>query len=1064
MSGSYAGQASGAATGHILLYEGCATTVRFKVTAQDGTTTKVYTTTITHAASHDKTLHSLSLHIAGSSKTFYPAFAAGTLSYAANVAHGETFATVNVSAYKNGAFLASSELPAGTVYTGNEAMAAMTVQGIPVANNGNSVVATSAAIPLTSGVTSENTVISIVVTAQDGTATTYTLTVSRIGLNTLTTTGSLTFHPAFQLTTYSYTITAPNALASIALTPTATTCLTAGCTAQIMSILPSDGSTAVGSYTAITSGAASSSFPLSEGNTTTFRIKDTDTHNATLIQTYEVKVFRQPSAADTLSGITTTQGTLSPAFSAAHTGYAISVGNTVTSLSMTPTMTHPVCCAVVEGIYFDKGDGIWGQHTYWGTDSQPAATDSIPLIEGGVTNVRFKVVAQDTTSFLVYTIAVTRAQNTDKTLHSLTVNTGNGAYRFTREIFPVFTANTVSYMLNVDDQESAFDVTATAYNSANGRGPSMPTTTAYGADVNPAPGRVYTTQSARAVIKVNGVRAYTGNTTALTLKTAASDPTTTTRLEVTAQDGGTTMYTLQITRIGLKTLNTTSIQSAFTPGGPPWQPWTATGTETTNTLVFRPTFFLSDLPYDITAPNNIAFIKFTPTGADTGGFSQSQSYTIQAISSLPVNGELPTVASATIASGAASSALPLSEGNTTNFKIKVQDVRNSSTLRIYNINVFRTPSIDDTLSSLTVTESSLSPAFSPTTNDYTITVANSVSSLQFTPTRSHYVCCNARETAGLHRSTETLEFSAGDTGLSSTGETLGATARWQPQFSTVATTVVPLVEGGVTTVRFRVFAQNSTYVRIYNVAITRAQNTDFTLHTLKLFVGYSVGHGGGLKRKMLVPTFNPATLTYNLDVENHDTECELTMTAYNSATGRGVALPTTFPNGSDVALDLGRAYTGLSARAHVLVNGTTLLSGHTTEVMWLKNAFVAATITPIPISVTAQDGTAQTYQLILNRVATPVPTPAPTKAAGNNTNSRVSFEITLQGIMPQNFSFPVPSLTPTTAAQRDGQGIPFWYPTNQPSLPHSPSVPANVNALTLTHSKFPHPNSDLNPN
>jgi hypothetical protein len=119
------------------------------VTAQDGTTTKTYTTTVTRAAaaSTDANLSGLTF----SSGALTPAFASGTIAYTQSVANSVASITVTP--------------------TVNQANATVTVNGTAVATG-----VASGSINLSVGA---NT-ITTVVTAQDGTTTkTYTTTVTR---------------------------------------------------------------------------------------------------------------------------------------------------------------------------------------------------------------------------------------------------------------------------------------------------------------------------------------------------------------------------------------------------------------------------------------------------------------------------------------------------------------------------------------------------------------------------------------------------------------------------------------------------------------------------------------------------------------------------------------------------------------------------------------------------------------------------------------------------------------------------------------------------------------------
>jgi hypothetical protein len=117
------------------------------VTAQDGSTTKTYTTTVTRAGSANADLSALAV----SAGTLSPAFASGTIAYTASVNNATTSITLTP--------------------TRAEANATITVNGTAVASG-----AASGNITLTVGAN----VITTIVTAQDGTTLkTYTLTVTR---------------------------------------------------------------------------------------------------------------------------------------------------------------------------------------------------------------------------------------------------------------------------------------------------------------------------------------------------------------------------------------------------------------------------------------------------------------------------------------------------------------------------------------------------------------------------------------------------------------------------------------------------------------------------------------------------------------------------------------------------------------------------------------------------------------------------------------------------------------------------------------------------------------------
>jgi LEA14-like dessication related protein len=138
--------ASGTTSAAIPLAVG-ANTITVEVTAQNGTTKRTYTVTITRTASNVTTLRALAL----SAGPLNPAFAASTTAYTISVAHTVSKTTVTP--------------------TLTDAAASVKVNGIAVASG-----TASAAIPLAVGA---NT-ITVEVTAQNGTTKrTYTVTITR---------------------------------------------------------------------------------------------------------------------------------------------------------------------------------------------------------------------------------------------------------------------------------------------------------------------------------------------------------------------------------------------------------------------------------------------------------------------------------------------------------------------------------------------------------------------------------------------------------------------------------------------------------------------------------------------------------------------------------------------------------------------------------------------------------------------------------------------------------------------------------------------------------------------
>lgn len=297
--------ASGSASGSIPLAVG-PNTITTVVTAQDGTTTKTYTVTVTRAPSSNDNLASLTI----SAGTLSPAFAAGTTNYNAP----ESGATASVT----------------VTPTVADATASVTVNGTTVASG-----SASAGIPLAFG---PNTII-VVVTAQDGTTQkTYTITAGRGSANASLanlTISSGTLSPAFAAGTTSYTASVSNGTASVTITPA---------TSDATATLTING-------TAATSGTGSSE-PLTIGQNF-FKILVSSQNGTT--KTYSLVITRTPFNNANLSNLTISAGTLSPAFATGTQTYTASVGYATTSVLLTPTAADATVTIKVNGLKVASG-------------------------------------------------------------------------------------------------------------------------------------------------------------------------------------------------------------------------------------------------------------------------------------------------------------------------------------------------------------------------------------------------------------------------------------------------------------------------------------------------------------------------------------------------------------------------------------------------------------------------------------------------------------------------------------------------------------------------------------
>jgi sugar lactone lactonase YvrE len=579
------GMVSGSTSAAIVLSAGpnIITTV---VTAHDGTTTKTYTVTITRAPSSIATLSSLALV----NLTLTPAFAAGTTSYTANAANATTFTTVT--------------------QTTTDPTATVTVNGIGMVSG-----STSAQIPLIVGA---NT-ITTVVTAQDGTTSkTYTVTVTRAPSSIATlsalkiSNGTLT--PTFTSGTTSYTAAVSNTTVSIQITPTTT----------------DNTATVKVNGTAVTSGSASGALSLNVG-TNTIKTVITAQDGATT-DTYTLTVTRAESSVSTLSDLQLSTGTLTPAFTSGTTSYTASVPNSTTSVNITPTSSDDGATININGEFTTTSGGM-------------AGPISLNIGANVINNV---VTSQDGTTTHIYTVTVTRAASSVATLSALKISSGT--------LTPVFASGTTAYTASVANTTASITVTLTT------------------ADVN-------------ASVKVNGTVVTSGKASgAIGLAVGAN----VISIVVLAQDGTTTQtYTVTVTRLpsSIATLSKLTVSTgALTPVF-------ATGTTS-----------YTDVAHSV---SSIAF---------------------RAITTDPMATE--TINGTAVPEGTVSSYVPLNAGvNNISIVVTAQDGVTTDT---YTIAVTRLPEVA-TLSKLTVSSGTLSPAFATGTTSYT-DVAHSVSSIAFRAT------------------------------------------------------------------------------------------------------------------------------------------------------------------------------------------------------------------------------------------------------------------------------------------------------------------------------------------
>jgi gliding motility-associated-like protein len=931
-------------------------TITVVVAAQDGTTTGNYTIVVSRAASSDASLSNLTI----SSGTLTPGFASGTTGYTVSVANAITSITVTP--------------------TVNDPTSTVTVNGTAVTSG-----TASGAIALNVGA---NT-ITIVVTAQDGiTATTYTIVVNRAASSDATlsslTISDGTLAPAFASGTTSYAVSVANTTTSVTVTPTAN----------------DPTSTITVNGTAVNSGSASGAIALNVG-TNTISIVVT-AQDGTTTGTYTISVSRAPSSIVTLSNLTISSGTLTPAFSSSTLSYVASVTNATTSITVTPTTTDPTATVTVNGAPVASG----------------SASGAIPLNVGPNT-INALVTAQDGLTTTTYTITVTRGPSADATLSNLTISSGT--------LLPVFLSGINNYTATVPNATTSIIVTPT-------------------------------TNDPNATVTVNGVAVTSGTASgAIGLNVGTNMITTV----VTAQDGTTTdTYTIVVTRapsnaatLSNLTLSSGTLTPTFASGTNIYSAivantvtsitLTPTATDPTSTILVNGTAVPSgtasgSIPL-IVGPNLISVLVTAQDGITTDTYlitvnrSQSSTATLSnlTLSSgtlTPVfNGAItaytagvtnattsitvtPTTTDPTAAvtvngtpvlSGTASGAIPLVIGpNTITVIVTAQDGVTSS---VYTITVNRAASSIATLDNLVISSGTLIPAFASGTTSYVASVGNTVTSITVTPTTT-----DATETV-------TVNGTAVTSGAASNAINLNV---------------------GANTITTIVTAQDGTTTDTYTVIVNRAPSSIASLSNLDLSSG------------SLTPVFASGTLSYVAGVSNATTGITVTPTVTDptstiTVNGLAVASGTASANiplviGGNTVTVVVTAQDGVTKTTYIVVvtrtasstatlSNLTISSGTlapnfnasvTSYAVSVPNAVGSVTVTPtttdptstitvngtavasgsasgsIPLQVgsnivnvvvTAQDGTAVTYTINVSR------TPATSVVLANLTISSGSL-------------------------------------------------------------------------
>ena len=353
------------------------------VTAQDNST-RTYTINVTRLS----TVALLS-NIVVDQGTIAPSFSQGTFFY--NVFVLNTVTSIRVK----GTLLDD----ASTLYVDN-VLTTSTVFSLPA--------------PLKLGVNA----VDVRIVSSDGTTTQfYRVTVKR-GFSSTATLSSLVLTagalvPTFNSTITNYVATVTNNISSISVIPTASEEYSKIATNNVVGV----------------SGEESDLIPLTVGNN---NINVTVTAPDEIVQrTYTVVVTRQGSSNSLLSNLAISNAVLSPSFNSTTTNYSATVGYTISSISITPTLANSNASIRINNISATNG-----------------SQTSVPLSIG--TNTILTVVtAQDGITTSTYRLVIARKANYNTNLADIQISSGvlypasNGI--ITGEGFSTSVTNYISY-------------------------------------------------------------------------------------------------------------------------------------------------------------------------------------------------------------------------------------------------------------------------------------------------------------------------------------------------------------------------------------------------------------------------------------------------------------------------------------------------------------------------------------------------------------------------------------------------------------------------------------------
>ncbi|MFC4098083.1 cadherin-like beta sandwich domain-containing protein, partial [Paenibacillus xanthanilyticus] len=234
-------------------------------------------------------------------------------------------------------------------------------------------------------------------------------------------------------------------------------------------------------------------------------------------------------------------GTWSEAFSSGTGDYEVTVENAVASVTVTPTVAHSGAKVTVNGASVTSG----------------SSSEAISLSVGATTTITVDVTAEDGIATKTYTLKVTREKSKDATLSNLTTSAGTWS--------EAFSSGTGDYEVTVENAVASLSVTPTVTHS-------------------------------NARVTVNGTPVTSGSASeAITLVVGAKTPIS---VVVTAEDGSTKTYTIQVTRAKSSDATLSNL--------------------TTSAGTWNKAFASETGDYELTVENAVASVTVTPTVAHSG--------------------------------------------------------------------------------------------------------------------------------------------------------------------------------------------------------------------------------------------------------------------------------------------------------------------------------------------------------------------------------------------------------------------------------------------------------------